>query len=453
VDLRTAATIAHPGWPVFTITPFLPTPVPTFEFIPRTYIHFDSPIPEDFAEQLATNPQSVARHSFYPFIGYNVTTQKIRKKPEGDVELMKPKKRLIAYAAHKDSHIFAHYSQILAERYEAELQERNLHNCVTAFRSLDRQRNIHFANEVFEFICAQGECAVLALDVSDFFGNLLHAGLKAAWCRLPNVDRLPDDHFAVFRAVTQYSQVDREALCKILGLDPAHPGRDHRSRFCSPRQFREVVRANGLVTVNHSRRGVPQGSPISAILSNIYLLAFDSELNAIVTEKSGIYRRYCDDLLVVLPTLELRAEVFNIIRARLEKFGLPIHPDKTEPTDFVRKDGRLFTAKPLNYLGFTFDGQHKRIRPGPIAPYYKKVRRGVGRANAIWFRLQKASGEKNWTPLRRRQLHLLYSYIGRHNFLSYAFDAARIMNDAGIKKQVKAHWKRLQQLITSTPEL
>jgi hypothetical protein len=35
----------------------------------------------------------------------------------------------------------------------------------------------------------------------------------------------------------------------------------------------------------------------------------------------------------------------------------------------------------------------------------------------------------------------------KRNFLSYAFDAARIMNDPGIKKQVKVHWNRLQEEI------
>ena len=34
-----------------------------------------------------------------------------------------------------------------------------------------------------------------------------------------------------------------------------------------------------------------------------------------------------------------------------------------------------------------------------------------------------------------------------HNFLSYTFDAARIMKDPGIKKQVKKHWKRLRDLL------
>jgi RNA-directed DNA polymerase len=60
------------------------------------------------------------------------------------------------------------------------------------------------------------------------------------------------------------------------------------------------------------------------------------------------------------------------------------------------------------------------------------------------------------SPLKKKKLYRLYSYLvkklgrnkeERRNFLSYAFDAARIMNDPGIKKQVKPHWRRLQEEI------
>src|SRR5687767_2293401 len=108
MGLRTAATIVLIPVGQFSTSHHS---MSTFTFIPRNYLHFDLPIAEAYAEQLATNPEAVARHPFYPSITYNVTTQKIRKKPGGGVELAKPKTRVIAYAAHKDSHIFAHYSQ------------------------------------------------------------------------------------------------------------------------------------------------------------------------------------------------------------------------------------------------------------------------------------------------------------------------------------------------------
>ena len=416
----------------------------SFEFIPRSYLHFDTPVSEETAARIATEPCAVARHPFYPFIAYNVTTQKIRKRVGGGVEKKKPKVRPIAYAAHKDSHIFAHYSTILCELYELQLRERGLQQVVTAFRSLDHRRNIHFANEVFEFIKVQGDCAVFAADISDYFGSMRHDQLKRAWCSLLGVARLPDDHFAVFKAVARYSSVDRVKLCKVLGLDPDRPRADRRQRFCSPRQFREIVRPSGLITVNSNGSGIPQGSPISAVLSNIYLLEFDSIMHTAVAAHGGLYRRYCDDILFVVPTPDARLALLTLLMKLVTDLGLEAHPDKTEAIDFVRAGSRVVASKTLSYLGFTFDGENKRIKPASIARFYMKMRRGVGRAQAIRYRACQKSGV--WTPHRTRKLNILYSYLGRHNFLSYAFDAAHVMNDPGIKHQVKAHWKKLQSL-------
>ena len=367
------------------------------------------------------------------------------------MEVKAPKVRPIAYAAHKDTHIFAHYSAVLCEHYERALRDRGLHDAVTVFRSLDHRRNIHFANEAFEFIKNHSACAVLATDISDYFGTIRHDKLKQAWCGLQGLARLPDDHFAVFKAITEYSTIDRDELCKVLQLDPENPRADGRHRFCSAHEFRTVVRGNGLCIVNRRGVGIPQGSPISAVLSNIYLLEFDTTMYAAVAAQGGLYRRYCDDILFVVPNADVRAQMFSKMQTLLTDLGLVAHPEKTETVDFPKKGELLARSKVLNYLGFTFDGVNKRIRPASVARYYKKMRSGVGRAKAIRRRADKKAGICPPSKLKRRRLHILYSYLGRHNFLSYAFDAARIMKDSGIKSQVKAHWKRLQEEIGDQP--
>lgn len=75
-----------------------------FRFKPRTYLHFDRPLSKSEAEALAGNPNQVATHAFYPFLGYTVTTEKIQREPDGSIT-RKTKEREIKIAAHRDAAI------------------------------------------------------------------------------------------------------------------------------------------------------------------------------------------------------------------------------------------------------------------------------------------------------------------------------------------------------------
>jgi hypothetical protein len=112
------------------------------EFIhrPRGYLHFDPPLNSEAAEQLATSPRLVATHSFYPFIFSVQITKKIARNEDGGVIRRPPKQRVIAYAAHGDSHIFSHYSDKLSEPYEAILREAGC-STMTSGRGLIMQRS------------------------------------------------------------------------------------------------------------------------------------------------------------------------------------------------------------------------------------------------------------------------------------------------------------------------
>ena len=179
------------------------------------------------------------------------------------------------------------------------------------------------------------------------------------------------------------------------------------------------------------------------------MLDFDTEMQAQVAAVDGLYRRYCDDILIVTPTVEQREVIKAFMETQIKALGLDLHPKKKDNVDFELHGDRFTTAgpQPLNYLGFTFDGTHKRIRSASIARFYKKMRAGVNRAKALQYQAYKKTGI--WQPLKKRRLYQLYSYIGHRNFLTYALDAAKIMRDDGIKRQVKPHWKKLQEMINS----
>lgn len=383
-------------------------------------------------------------------LSWEITTDKVRRKPGGVLE-KKRKPRPIAYASHKDAAIYAYYGHLLAGRYEEQLAAGGIVDCVTAFRSGSGRCNIDFAHEAFSWIRARGECVALAFDIKSFFDSLDHEILKRNWCRVLGTERLPDDHFAVFRSLTRFASVDRAKVFRALGISPHNPRANKRRRICSPEDFRSRVRAAGLVQRNEKAFGIPQGSPMSAVLSNIYLLDFDLAVAREIGSVGGLYRRYCDDMLCILPRSSADA-VEKFVHARIAEVKLAIQEEKTKRHHFELLGGRLCTREALQYLGFLFDGERVLLRTASVARYYRKMRAGVRLAaltKARHDRLRALKGDKP-TPLRRKKLNRRYSYMGRQNFISYALRAAKEMGEKAIRKQVKPHWRKLNDQISKS---
>jgi RNA-directed DNA polymerase len=422
--------------------------IPHRLFARRSYFHFDESLSPETARDLATSPERVAKWGFMPMLHCMLSTRKVKRLADGSLE-KKSKDRPIEYAGHKDAAIYAAYGFLLTQEYEEELQTRDLSDVVTGFRPSTRRCNIDYAKESFDWIAAKGPCTVLAFDIENFFNALDHSILKTQWAQVMGGGRISDDHFAVYRSITRYSYVDRSKVFKEFGISESKPRAGGRTRICSPEEFRSRVRGKGLIEVNTEPHGIPQGSPMSAVLSNIYMLDFDSDVFERVRAVGGLYRRYCDDMLCVVPA-EAAQDIESYVMARIVDYRLTIQTAKTKRHHFTDQNGKLTADSPLQYLGFLFDGTRTLIRTASIARYYRKMRAGVGLAGATMRRhniLRKAHQEPLENNLYRRKLHIRYSYLGRHNFIAYALRAAEAMDEPAIKKQVRRHWKKLRQQI------
>ena len=392
-----------------------------------------------------SDPDRIARHAFYPFIRYIAESHKITKVPGTGTILKKPvKKRQISFAAHADAHIYSYYGHMLAQLYESQLKASGIDQSVLAFRSLGKS-NVHFAHEAFVEIEKMGDCVAFATDITGFFDNLDHGHLKSSWASILGGGPLPPDHFAVFKSLTRYAYVMKNELFSILGFSENNPPKAP-SRLCSGTQFRDLVRKSGLILRHTCSKGIPQGSPISALLSNIYLLEFDSLLNAEIVKRNGVYMRYCDDILCIVPLGRdsgLREDVEKLIG----KYHLELNDGKTETITFSACGGRLVADKPLQYLGFTFDGTRKLIRSAAFAKFSEKMRRGVNLAKqtARKHNYQRPLPQEIW----RFKLYERYSHLGRRNFVTYGLRAAKVMGSPAMKKQLKPLWSRLSQRIES----
>lgn len=111
---------------------------------------------------------------------------------------------------------------------------------------------------------------------------------------------------------------------------------------------------NGILREGHQQRlitrGVPQGSPISPLLSNLYLDDLDE---AVLARYAGLVR-YADDFVILTHTREQAAAALELVRGALKDLRLKLNEQKTRLTHFeqgftflgVRFHGPLMEADP-----------------------------------------------------------------------------------------------------------
>jgi len=404
----------------------------------RRYKHFDLPLREGDRERKFDFSQERKVHRFWPLLGFtDLTRRYVRVKDDdgkwkrtenGDFERTAVEKpRPIRFAGHEDAAYLQAYATHLSDFYERALADDGTSANVLAYRK-GGGTNIHHAKSLFDEIVEHRDCIVVAMDISGFFDNINHLLLRDEIAGLLSVSRLDGHHGTVWKNVTRYSWVETVDLDARLGRS-----RKRRGRVCTPHEYATHVqgRKNGLVRTHAQPFGIPQGTPVSGLYANIYLRSFDRMMADWCNERSGSYRRYSDDIAIALPLGSEVDEVVETVRIMLAKFKLEVSVKKTEVACF--RAGVLTSSKPIQYLGFTFDGTNTLIRASSLDTYLGKMRRGI-HAKLVAAKAK----EIPWFEVYQRELRSRYTHAGkRRNFIRYAYKAADIMNSPEIRQQVK----------------
>jgi len=426
------------------------------KYLIKSYKHLDSKKSIDKVKEKIQNPQWIAKHGFYPLMHFEIKFKKYvteyNKEKNIKEKIVKKKVRKIFYASHMDSYIYKYYGEKLNNEYNLTVKDLGINEVATAYRNnLSGKSNIHFAKEVIDFIRIQQDAYIFVADFTNFFDTLDHKYLKEKIRYVLKEKTLPADYYNVFKNTTKFSYFVKDNIEAELKTKYTKREIKNSYKYFTEKEFRAFKYKN--IRRNSKNYGVPQGTGVSSVFSNIYMLDFDKSIYKYVKEQKGLYRRYCDDLIIVIPIdknvqeFDYRFHQKNIDDIKEQIPNLKIQPEKTGNyfyTDSQIKDLNFKNTK-VDYLGFSFNGKEVRIREKSLFKYYMRTYRKIRICN----RRSKINGRKSY----RRELYKNYSHLGKSkkghgNFISYVERSQKIFDENSttlnlMDTQVKNHWKKI----------
>lgn len=403
-------------------------------------------------------PEWIKSHGFYPFIHYKIVFNKYVYNEGTNKREEKVKVRDIFYSSHIDRYIYQYYGQILNREYDKISIEKGINKVATAYRdNLKGKCNIHFAKEALEFIGKCKKAFIFVGDFTGFFDNLYHEYLKEKLKQVLNVSKLPIDQYLIYKNITKYTYLELCDIEKVKGK--TRQKMISELKYFNTKEFRNFKKE--YLIKNEKNYGIPQGSSISSVYSNIYMIDFDKQINDYVTSKKGLYRRYCDDLIIVIPIEnneddnEQYAKYVNKINEITQYIPiLDLNLDKTEQFIYNSyEEKKLINLKGgkniLNYLGFSYDGQVVKIREKSLFKYYCRAYKKVET-------VKRHKGKVSENAIKKK-LYQLYTHLGDHryskgygNFITYARRSEEIFNQSNVLKneihnQIKRHWNKINK--------
>lgn len=389
----------------------------------KFYTHFSKTF-SDFKEitvlrNFLLSSNSIKNHSFKPLLFFIKKTPRFKREIIDDnkkyrklvQDSEKPwKNRPLMYADHMDTLIYSWYGYILAAWYESKLVDLWIQDCVVAYRNDNSRRtNSSIAKDMFGFLRWQDttkKYRVMLFDVKKFYDTLDPKILKKMWCYVLDVTSLPDDHFAVYKSIINYSVAERNKISMYLNNRWVKLWVRKIGKLCTEKEFHDM-RKDGLFMKKADflsyispfidpkkpnefyeltkwrgiSKWIPQGLTISPILANIYMLNFDYFINQKIRKVSWFYRRYADDMCVICEEQyadEIEKEFTQAVEGIL---CLIIQEDKTQKYIYanweIEKANWVLDGdkKAFTYLGLTYRWDKGYIRNGTISKWHQKLRK------------------------------------------------------------------------------
>lgn len=332
------------------------------------------------------SPELVSSHQFMPVVLRNKTMMKMHYDSDKNCLVFRKKIRPLVEVAHADSLIFSLYATRLNQAYEERVSVLGLSSVATAYRR-GRGSNIEASKEVIDSIYESQRCWIIKSDFVGFFDHLNHRMIKQRVLELVGGQdgQLSSDWYSVIRALTKYRHVSADEI-------PSDMLKFSRTHHRYVNRIRDLDRAisTGKITISKPHElGIPQGTSMSAAIANAYMLPFDMALDTVAKSFGGIYRRYSDDFVVLLPkalSLKTVQSVVCDIRMFAKRLAsLELETKKTKVMCYSREKQSIQKVNEeskmkdsvFDYLGFVFDGRQVTIRAKGLFKFSHKSKHAV----------------------------------------------------------------------------
>lgn len=413
-------------------------------FKPRYYKHIDKILDIKEVEDKIKDKDFIISHGFYPFLSYTIEFKKFSEEiNETTNHHWKNKERPIKYASHIDRCIYQWYSYNLNTYYNEYCNKNDLNDSSIAYRTcLKGKTNIDFAAKAIDFIKKCNSCYILVSDFSKFFDFISHDKLKANLCKVMNINKLDEDWYKVFRSMTKYSYIERNDVEEFLinnGIETEESIKNKNSLFDNISWKEEKKTIGDKININKENYGIPQGSPLSGILANVYMIDFDIKAHNYVKSKNGLYMRYSDDLIMIIPKNEVSSvndlwgelsiikKEYPTLEMNIDKTSGYLYENNQVISLHKQIDGMKKSGNFISYLGFSFDGKYVKFRDKTLTKFFYKLYRKID-SMVLREKYRIKKGRKKHTKIdKHRILKELNSSQGENKkFIDYVNRAKKV---------------------------
>ena len=302
---------------------------------------------EAFEKQLYRHARNIARrvqngtYSFYPF-----REVEVEKEPAANGK--SPKFRTLSIASIRDALVQSIlYQDVVYQPLEA------------LFAKLDQPYPVSFAyrkgrsapqasKNVYDF-AQSGYWHVFDADLSRYFDTIPHNDLMKR----------------LYEVIGASGMRTCTLLKRFICVDRV-PFDTYKSAKWNGRKVGYKIFQKRKPTRCKREAGVPQGGVLSGMLANLYLHSFDEWVVTKLSLRIDIkYVRYADDFVILARSPAVLSDIHSEVRKQIELLGLSLNEDKTKHID-IRQEG-------LDFVGFSFDEEHMRIRERNVRKYQTRV--------------------------------------------------------------------------------